>query len=94
MHQIGRNALDGPTRPRLDDVLALGRDYYDRATARSELSVQNLDVPIPPVLIQGSKFITFKDGPRNGTFGDPGTWLDKSLGYYSSLKEFVDACVI
>jgi hypothetical protein len=78
LRATGAGALDGPARRRLDEVMALGRDYFEPALARGDHSVQDLDVPIPPVLIQGDKFITFKGGPRNSTFGDPGAWLEES----------------
>jgi hypothetical protein len=91
---IGTDALDGQARNRLDKVPALGRDYYEPVLSRGQLSIQHLDVPIPPVLIQGDRFITFKGGPRNGTFGDPGAWLEEAYLYHALTREFVNACVI
>jgi hypothetical protein len=87
-------AIDGPARPRLDDLLRLG-DEYRRAGARLvEAGGASPNVAPPPVLTRDDKFVTFKGGPRYGSFSNPGDWHREALRYHNLLDEFIEACAI
>jgi hypothetical protein len=87
-------ALDGPFRQRLDDVLNAGREYMKLEQAGGSDRYTFTGGPMPPLLLGDGKFLRPKNGLAGPTFSEPGDWLDRAHSVYARLREFVDACIV
>lgn len=82
-----------PYRLRLEDVLAAGLEYAKGEQGEKRFHYTFRGGPLPPLLLQGGKFVRPQNLLSGPTFADPGDWFDEAFRLQNRLRQFVDACI-
>jgi hypothetical protein len=92
--KVAGEAIDGPYRERLQDLLNAGTEYAKAERGEKNFRYTFLEGPMPPLLLQDNKFLRPRPLLSGQTFANPGDWVEEAFRLENRLRQFVDACIV